>query len=302
MARRSWRRWAGIFLRGAAMGMAEVVPGVSGGTIAFITGIYRELLETIAGLSFRSVGRLRYGVVAFWRTSNLGFLAALGAGMVTSILLFARVILELLDSMPLLVWAFFFGLIVGSCIDIARHSSVRVLIRVAPFGLAAALILSLSGAIALEPTPLWLFVGGMIAVSAWILPGVSGGYMLLLLGLYPSVIAAVVDLELGRLAMLMLGCVAGLAVFARVLSFLMRRHYGPVMAVLTGFMAGSLIKLWPWRSGASGADLPVMPWTYQQLNGHDPMLLGVVAAMLLGLGVVVLLVVVRDVGAVGSRA
>jgi putative membrane protein len=233
----------------------------------------------------------------------MGFLVALGAGMVTSILLFARVILELLESMPLLVWAFFFGLIVGSCMDIARHSSARVLVLVAPLGLAAGLTLSLSGAIALEPTPLWLFVGGMIAVSAWILPGVSGGYMLLLLGLYPSVIAAVADLEIRRLAMLALGCVAGLAAFARVLSFLMRRHYGPVMAVLTGFMAGSLVKLWPWRTGASGAaDLPVMPWTYEQLSGHDPMLMGVAAAMLLGLGVVVLLVVARDAGAVGSRA
>jgi putative membrane protein len=285
------------------MGIAEVVPGVSGGTIAFVTGIYHELLDTIAGLSIRSVARLRYGVAAFWRTSNVGFLVVLGAGMVTSILLFARVIRELLESMPLLVWGFFFGLIVGSCIDIARHSLRRVLMRVAPFGLAAGLMLSFSGAIALDATPLWLFIGGMIAVSAWILPGVSGGYMLLLLGLYPAVIAAVVDLEFGRLAMLALGCVAGLAAFARVLSFLMRRHYVTVMAALTGFMAGSLVKLWPWRTGGSaGAEIPVTPWTYQQLSGHDPMLFGVVAAILLGLGVVVVLVVARDVGAGPERA
>jgi len=99
--------------------------------------------------------------------------------------------------------------------------------------------------------------------------------------------------------MLALGCVAGLAAFARVLSFLMRRHYGPVMAALTGFMAGSLVKLWPWRTGASGAgDLPVMPWMYQHLSGHEPMLLGVMAAVLLGLGVVGLLVLARDAGTV----
>ena len=302
MARRSWRRWAGIFTRGMAMGIAEVIPGVSGGTIAFITGIYNELLDTIAGLSLRTLARLQFGLAAFWRTSNLGFLAVLGAGMVTSVLLFARVIRGLLDSMPLLVWAFFFGLIVGSCIDLARHSLPRVVMQVGPFGLAAGLALSLSGAVALEATPLWLFVGGMIAVSAWILPGVSGGYMLLLLGLYPSVIAAVADLEIGRLTWLGLGCVTGLAAFARVLSFLMRRHYLPVMAALTGFMAGSLVKLWPWRVGGSGgADLPVMPWTYQQL-GHDPMLLGVMTAVLLGLVAVILLVVARDAGADRSSA
>jgi putative membrane protein len=301
MARRSWRRWAGIFARGMAMGAAEVVPGVSGGTIAFITGIYHELLDTIAGLSLRTLARLRYGLAAFWRAGNLGFLAVLGAGMVVSVLLFARVIRESLESMPLLVWAFFFGLIVGSCIDIARHSVVRVLMKVGPFGVAAGLALSLSGAVSLEATPLWLFVGGMIAVSAWILPGVSGGYMLLLLGLYPSVINAIADLEFGPLTWLALGCVAGLAVFARFLSFLMRRHYLPVMAALTGFMAGSLVKLWPWRSGGpGGADLPVMPWTYQQL-GHDPMLLGVIAAILVGLAAVLLLVVARGAGAERSR-
>lgn len=297
MARRSPRRWAGIYLRGAAMGVAEVIPGVSGGTIAFITGIYRELLETIAGLSPRTLARLRHGVKAFWRSSNLGFLVVLGGGMLTSILLFARVVRGLLVAEPLLVWGFFFGLIVGSCVDIGRHTAPRLLASIAPIGLLAGALLGIAGTASIEPTPLNLFVGGMIAVTAWILPGVSGGYMLLLLGLYPSVIEAVADLRIAPLAMLALGCVVGLAVFARLLSFLMRRHYDLVIALLTGFLGGSLIKLWPWRLVAvDGVERPVLPGDFGA-DGGDPMVGMVVVAMLAGLAAVLLLVKARDADA-----
>lgn len=277
------------------MGVAEVIPGVSGGTIAFVTGIYRELLETIAGLSPRTLARLRHGVLAFWRSSNLGFLVVLGAGMLTSILLFAHVVRDLLAAVPLLVWGFFFGLIVGSCIDIGRHAAPRLLASISPFGLAAGVVLGLMGTASVEPTPLNLFVGGMIAVTAWILPGVSGGYMLLLLGLYPSVIEAVADFQVARLVMLAMGCIVGLAVFARLLSYLMRRHYGLVIALLTGFLGGSLVKLWPWRLAApDGVERPVLPGMFFADTGGDPMIGAVCGAMLLGLGAVLLLVRARD--------
>jgi putative membrane protein len=283
------------------MGIAEVIPGVSGGTIAFVTGIYRELLETIAGLSLRRLLLLRHGIGAFWRSTNIGFLVVLGAGMLTSILLFAQVVRDLLDTVPLLVWGFFFGLIVGSCVDVGRHSELRALLRFGPFGLAAGLLLGLTGAASLEPTPVTLFVGGTIAVTAWILPGVSGGYMLLLLGLYPSVIAAVADLQLGRLAAVALGCVLGLALFARLLTYLMRGHYAAVIAVLTGFMAGSLVKLWPWRiADAAGGELPVLPGAYRAATGVEPMLLGATLAMGVGLVAVVLLIRLRESRPAGS--
>ena len=294
MARRSRTRWLGLYLRGAAMGMAEVIPGVSGGTIAFITGIYRELLETIAGLSLRSLARLRDGFGAFWHSANLGFLVVLGAGMGTSIILLARLISTLLETTPLLIWGFFFGLIVAACIDVARHSEVRALLRFGPIGLVVGLLIGVSGAVTLAPTALNVFLGGTIAVTAWILPGISGGYMLLLLGLYAPVIAAVATFDLRVVGALGAGCVVGLALFSRVLAYLMRRHEPAVIAVLTGFMAGSLLKLWPWRVPDGSDEWPALPTRYLTVTEQDPMVGGVLVAMAGGFLALWLLARARD--------
>lgn len=261
--------WLGLAGRGMAMGVAEVVPGVSGGTIAFVTGIYDELVRTLAGFSHRSLDvLLKEGPVAFWRVHNLRFLALLGAGMVVSIVLFARIMSYWLATVPTLVWGFFFGLILLSVWQIGRAQPRRALLLFGPLGIAAGLGLG-----QLDPLPtdqsMWVFfVGGVIAISAWMLPAVSGSFMLLVLGLYQAVIDAVTGWQWDVLASVAAGCGVGLLVFAKLLAWLLRGYRGAVLALLTGFMAGSLPRLWPWRDGAE----LLTPVAYQSL-GHDPLVL-----------------------------
>ena len=260
-------RWIGLLGRGMAMGVAEVVPGVSGGTIAFVTGIYDELVRTLAGFSAQSLNTLfRQGPVAFWRERNLGFLLALLLGMMVSIVLFARLLSHWLASVPTLVWGFFFGLIVLSVWQIGRAQPVRALLVFAPIGVVAGLLLG-----QLDPLPtdqsLWVFfVGGVVAISAWMLPAVSGSFMLLVLGLYQAVIDAVTGWQWDILVSVAAGCGIGLLAFAKLLAWLLRGYRGAVLALLTGFMAGSLPRLWPWRE--SGELLS--PAAYQAA-GQDPM-------------------------------
>ncbi len=253
---RNPRQFLGLVLRGGLMGIAEVIPGVSGGTIAFISGIYDELLESIARFGPASPGVLfQGGMAAFWRHHNLNFLLALAVGMLLSLVSVARLVKTALETTPPLVWAFFFGLIVASVVYLARglragsgaaRPTRLVLLGIA--GLALGLGLSSLSPASVE-VQLWMLVaGGMLAVTAWILPGISGSLMLLLMGLYPSVLAAVADVDLLVLGCLALGCVLGLLLFSRLLSWLLQTHRAAVLAVLTGVMAGSLSKLWPWQS------------------------------------------------------
>ncbi|NJN51022.1 MAG: DUF368 domain-containing protein [Gammaproteobacteria bacterium] len=276
-------------MRGIAMGIAEIIPGVSGGTIAFITGIYTELLETIARFGPDSAVMLwRQGPRAFAVTHNLGFIAVLLLGMMTSFVLFAGVVSGLLASLPTLVWAFFFGLIAASVVDLARENVPGHLLSTGVLGLVLGLAVAVMDFAPVDAGAAWFLVGGMLAICAWLLPGVSGGYVLLLLGLYPLVIAALATLDLTVLAPLALGCALGLSVFARGLAWLMRRYYFPAMALFTGFMAGSLVSLWPWHvrgplfDSARQFDLPVWPATHAMLTGADPMVVPAFAAAAAG--------------------
>ncbi|MBX3706580.1 MAG: DUF368 domain-containing protein [Pseudomonadales bacterium] len=253
------RAWLALALRGMAMGVAELVPGVSGGTIAFITGIYDELVRTLSRLGPGMLVTLwRRGPGAVWREHNFAFLVVLGAGMLLSVLVFAHLFRYLLDTVPPVVWAFFFGLIVASVVQIGRRRPLRLLLGPGLVGVAAGLALLL-----LEPvqsgTSLWVFfLGGMAAVSAWLLPAVSGSFLLLVLGLYEPVLRAVAALDLPILVAVAGGCLAGILCMARLLHWLMVHVREPVLALLTGFMAGSLVQLWPWR--VDGA--PVAPSGY----------------------------------------
>lgn len=278
-ARRDLRGWLLVGLRGVAMGIAELVPGVSGGTIAFVTGIYEELVGTLARLQPRALGTLwRDGPKRFWSEHNLSFLLALGLGMVLAIVTFARVLEWLLDHYAVAVWAFFFGLIVASVFHIGRY---RRPLHLASWGLLGALIAYavLQLGVREGPAPLWLyFVGGMVAISAWLLPAVSGSFMLLVLGLYEPVLRAfnagdwVFPLTLGA------GCAVGLLLFARLLDWLLRRVHEPLLAALTGFMAVSLLKLWPWNVG----DALLSPAAYAAATGLPPMPAAAVGAALVG--------------------
>ncbi|MCG8467295.1 MAG: DUF368 domain-containing protein, partial [Gemmatimonadetes bacterium] len=200
---RSRGAWGLLYAKGLAMGMADLVPGVSGGTIAFITGIYDELLGTIAGLELELLGRLRSGgVIGLWRAGNFGFLAVLVAGIGTSALLFAGALHWLLEHKPVELWAFFFGLVAASVPLVGRH--------IAPWGgrawtfgilgaVAAAVLTSLPPLVQSD-APIFLTLCGAIAICAMILPGISGSFILLILGAYAPVIAAIKGLDLVRIA------------------------------------------------------------------------------------------------------
>lgn len=279
MSERNARQWSGLFARGMAMGVAEVVPGVSGGTIAFITGIYHELVTTLAGFRPASVRLLgSEGPVVFWQQHNMTFLLVLVAGMATSVLLFARLIGFWLDVVPTLVWGFFFGLIAASVLQIGRGRPLRTLALFGTVGLGAGASLLL-----LDPLPaeegVWVFfLAGMIAISAWLLPAISGSFILLILGLYEPVIEALNEFDWLILASLGLGCVTGLMIFARLLEWLLSYWREPLLSLLTGFMAGSLVRLWPWSQGGE----LLAPAEYAVVTGQASLELGVIAAAAAG--------------------
>ncbi len=293
---RGWPAWLGVYLRGMAMGVAEVIPGVSGGTIAFVTGIYFELLNSLRALHPRLwVVMRREGFAAVWRQCNATFLLVLGAGMGSAVTVFAHLVRGALESCPIPVWAFFFGLIVASVVMLAR--SIGSWRNAAQLALLAGVIVGI-GVSRLEPmadfeSPGFVFVAGAIAVCAWILPGVSGSFILVVLGAYTSTLRAIAEFDIPYLVALAAGCALGLVSFAQLLGWLLDRFRGPALASLTGFMAGSLIKLWPWQRlvtyviGEDGKMTPVVtepisPWRFAESTGDDAMLGAAVIAALLG--------------------
>lgn len=292
------------------MGLAELVPGVSGGTIAFITGIYLELVGAIRGAGEALLRDLpRWDVAGAWKRANAPFLLVLGAGMGTGILSLARIVSWLLENRELQIWGFFFGLILASVLFVGRaarpFNGARmglVLLGVA-IGAAAAFATALS----LPVNSMTLFLGGMVAICAWILPGVSGSFVMLLLGLYPAVVGAIANFDLVVLGVLAAGCGVGLLLFARILGWLLERFYRGTLALLCGFMAGSLMGLWPWRLPASVVDgkplgvRVLLPAEYGAASGVDPAVAGVLAAFLLGLGVVAALDVLSRLGGGGRE-
>lgn len=268
-----------LLLRGMAMGLAEVVPGVSGGTIAFVTGIYDELIETLSRLDWRCFGILRReGVAALWQHVNGTFLLTLGAGMGIAIIGFARVMSYALVHYEPIVWGFFFGLIVFSVFMIGKSLPLRTLLVMAPVGLLAGLAAA-NLPVGSTESNLWMLVlGGAIAVSAWLLPAVSGSFMLLVLGLYQTVIDAVTYFHWPVLAALASGCVLGLLTFAKVLHWAMANVRAPLLCFLTGFMVGALPRLWPWQL----ADDRLLPNVYALQTGLPTFEGWVVLSALLG--------------------
>lgn len=283
-----------IFLRGLLMGAADIVPGVSGGTMAFITGIYDRLLGAIAAFDLQVFPLLRQGRWAeLWRHVDGTFLATLVAGILCSVFSLARLISGLLETHPLLLWSFFFGLILGSALLLLR--AVR---RWAPtavlgllFGTCAAAVVGLSPALALSATLPSFFIAGFIAICAMILPGISGSFILVLLGMYAPVLAAIEELQWLALSLFAVGAGAGLLVFSRLLHYLLGHHHGSTMATLTGFLFGSLLVVWPWKlPGAADPALlrPVLPQSFVAAGG-DALLMPCAVLMALGLAAVWLL-------------
>lgn len=245
-------------LCGLAMGAADVVPGVSGGTIAFITGIYQKLLDAIQAFDpvfFRLffTGHFRQALERIpW-----SFLLPLMAGIGCSIFSLAKLVLYLLQAHPVVIWSFFFGLIIASIVMLfrdLRHKGPSVW---AAFVAGALFAWWLTGAEAVHmaQTPIMLFLAGFIAICAMILPGISGAFILVLLGQYQYVLTAVTTLNLPVLAVFAAGCICGLLIFARVLNYCLRRFHTDTLALLIGVMAGSLRTVWPWKE----AGFPALP-------------------------------------------
>lgn len=239
-----------LFLKGMAMGAADVVPGVSGGTIAFISGIYEELLASIKSVGPETVRVLfRDGVAAAWRQVNGNFLATLLAGIATSVLLLVRPITWLLEHEPVLIWSFFFGLIAASvwlCGRMVRRWSMAPVL-----GLVAGTAIAYAIGV-LQPgtgseSLLFFFVAGAIAICAMILPGISGSFVLLLLGGYLPVMQAIKGFDLPIIVVFAAGCATGLMAFSRVLTWMFRHYHDLTVASLTGFLLGSLSIVWPWK-------------------------------------------------------
>lgn len=286
----------GIYLRGVAMGAADLVPGVSGGTIAFITGIYERLLSAIGavtGEAFSLVLSRRW--TDAWRAIDGTFLLTLFAGILTSIALLARVVGYLLEAHPILLWSFFCGLILASSLHLMRQvGNWRALVAIAfVMGATLALAFGLLKPVVVAPSLPLVFMAGAIAICAMILPGISGSFLLVLMGLYAPILAAVREFQLGLLLMFACGCLVGLLSFARLLSWLLRRFHDTMMALLTGFLFGSLTMVWPWRvvdewfrkpSGEQVAlsQRNVLPATYEQLMSQDPQTAIAVSMVVLG--------------------
>ena len=291
------------FLKGMAMGIAEIIPGVSGGTIAFITGIYEKLLDSIKAFRPSLLTTLKNdGIKGVWDEINGTFLVALFGGMAVSIVLFTKLITGWMETHKEMLWAFFFGLIVASAIFIGRMikkwngTTVGTIL----VGLAIAFYITIA-APAQGTDALWMvFLAGMIAISAMILPGISGSFILLLMGMYQIILPAVsafIDERsvetLTVVAVFGVGCLIGILTFANIFSWTFKNYKEQTLALLTGFMIGSLNKVWPWRNvlqtreNSKGEIVPfleksVLPSAYE----GESMIVGVIILMIVGAAVV----------------
>jgi putative membrane protein len=239
-----------VTLKGMGMGAADVVPGVSGGTIAFITGIYEELINTIKSIQPSLLKDFKNGgIKAIWYKVNAPFLIALLLGIGISIASLSRVILYLLQNHPIPVWAFFFGLILASAYLVAAEiDEWNLPVIVATFiGTSIAYTITIISP-AETPTDLWfIFICGAIAICAMILPGISGSFILLLMGKYEYIFTTLKEFNIAVIITFALGCVTGILSFSHILSWMFKKYKNVTIALLAGFMIGSLNKVWPWK-------------------------------------------------------
>lgn len=294
-----------ILLKGTAMGAADVVPGVSGGTIAFISGIYEELIESIKSINWVNFkGLFSKGFKQFWSSINGNFLASLFIGIAISIFSLAKLLHFLLDEHPILIWSFFFGLIVASAIYVAKQIKnwdYKSILAIVIGTIIAYFITEITPVPEVENSPYWfVFISGMIAICAMILPGISGSFILLLMGQYKFILSAVNDLKISYIVTFGLGAVIGLISFSNVLSWLLKKYHNITVAFLAGFMIGSLNKVWPWKhtllshTNQFAKIIPVkqenvLPNMFFEFTGKDPQTLYAILMAITGFLVIFLL-------------
>lgn len=303
--KRSLANYALVTLKGLAMGAADVVPGVSGGTIAFIAGIYEELISTIDKLDISLFKTWKKeGFSTMVETYNLKFLGALFLGIGLSILSLAKLITFLLDEHPLLLWGFFFGLIIASIVYVGgqiKSWNFGVIIS-GIIGVVVSYFITIAEPLSTGASYWFIFLSGFVAIIAMILPGISGSFILLLLGSYSIVLGTVrnfVDALLAfdvsalkdaaiKLLLFILGCIVGLKVFSKVLTYLFKNYQNLTLALLTGFMIGALNKVWPWkevltyRTNSEGHEVPLLEKSIlpQNFDGDPKIILVIVLAII----------------------
>lgn len=305
MPQRNLLQYLVITAKGLAMGAADVVPGVSGGTIAFISGIYEELIETIhkIDLGIFKVWK-KEGFLNAWNAYNLSFLLALFSGVFISIISLAKIITWLLAEYPVIVWSFFFGLVIASILYVGKQVTRWRLSVVFVLIIASVLsyLITIADPIG-SPDSLWfLFLAGFIAIIAMILPGISGAFILLLLGAYTGVIGILTQFgdgittmdsalffeAFGKLLIFGIGAIFGLKIFSNALNWMFKHHKNMTLAVLTGFMIGALNKIWPWkevlqyRLNHAGENVPFLERSIlpQNFEGDPKLLLAIVFAFI----------------------
>ena len=284
------------------MGVADVVPGVSGGTAAFIMDIYNELLRSLISIDREALSllvKLRFS--DFWKKINGSFLCALLAGVITNILFFARLVTHLLGHYSILIWSFFFGLILISAPLVLREIKKWNIALVAIFVVGVGITYSLT---LVPPTHmpegfLFTVMAGCLSVCGILLPGVSGTFILLQIGKYQDVISNIMSLNVGFIVFFITGCIIGLAIFSRLLGWIIRNYRNASVALLSGLMLGSLNKVWPWRevleyvTNSKGEQVPafdksILPWHYFATTGKDPQVFQAILMMALSVFLVVL--------------
>lgn len=272
------RKYILTFFKGLAMGAADVIPGVSGGTIAFLTGIYSELLNSIKSISLNNLKLIFKGKFKeFSDAVNLKFLMAVGGGILISIFSLARLMQYLLVHHPIPLWSFFMGLIGASAIyvlkDIKKWTVADIISLFA--GIAVAAWICLVSPSQTTEAYWFVFISGVIAICAMILPGISGSFILLLMGKYAFIMKAVTDLNIPVLIIFAAGAAIGIISFSHFLTWLLKKYYKPTLCVLAGFMIGSLVKVWPWKrviDEASHIDRPVLPGQFETITGEPAQL------------------------------
>ncbi|MDW7690884.1 DUF368 domain-containing protein [Flammeovirgaceae bacterium SG7u.111] len=299
-----------LFLKGLAMGAADVVPGVSGGTIAFITGIYEELLFSIKSVDLKALKLLlKFDFKGFWEKINGSFLLVLFAGIGTALVTFSRVVLYLLANQPILLWSFFFGLIIASALLVAKQIkawSVGVILALI-IGTGVAFWITTLSAFAGNEGVLYVFFCGAIAICAMILPGISGSFILILLGAYEYIFGSLQKLidalvatnmteilvNLKVILAFMIGCVTGIISFSHLLTWLFKKYHDIIVAALIGFLFGSLNKVWPWKETVEtyidrhGVEKPlvqnnVSPLAFPEITGQEAFFLYAIGLAVLG--------------------
>lgn len=279
------------------MGAADIVPGVSGGTIALISGIYEEFVDALKSMSSALNVLRKNGLKAAWNHINGDFLLALFTGIAISLLSLVQFIKFALAEHPVLLWSFFFGLIVASTYYVAKTVNKWDWINVLAFLVGGVLIYYLTSISPAESSiaPWFIFVSGALAICAMILPGISGAFILVLLGKYAFIIESLSEMQFKTISFFAAGCLTGLLSFSHLLSWMLRHYHNLTIAILSGFMLGSLNKIWPWKKTLewgidrhgekiSVLDKNVLPFDFE----GDPQLISAIFLAFFGFALIVI--------------